>query len=73
MRVFQLAELERLLAPHLRTISDKPLRMRVLWESLPRLQDVFRYFHQSGDNQVRGGRGQKGADLMTRFLCRRAA
>jgi hypothetical protein len=73
IRVLPLAELGRLLAPHLRAVTDEPLRMRMLWESLPRLQDVFRYFYQSDDNRKRGGQGQQDADLMARFLRKLAA
>jgi hypothetical protein len=71
IRVLPLAKLDRLHRPRLNVCREE--QMRMLWESLPQLQHVFRYFYQSSDNSVRGGQGQQNADTMARFLGKLAA
>jgi hypothetical protein len=73
LRILPLARLEELVTTRFDLFRHEGMRMRAIWEGLPQLQDVFRYFYQSDDNRLRGRQGQYNADLMVRVLGNLAA
>jgi hypothetical protein len=73
IRILPLADVNRLVSRQFDGCQVEHLRMRAIWEGLPQLQDVFRYFYQSPGNRERGRQGQQNADFVTRFLRQLAA
>ena len=68
IRAFPLQARGNLLNPFFDSQPHEGLRMQGIWEALPQLQQTFRYFYQSSDNQERGGKGQRLADYITTML-----
>ena len=68
IRTLPLESSDRLVAPFYDAFEDESERMATMWDHLPQLQDVFRYFYQGKGNEARGVQGQRNADFITAAL-----